>query len=191
MSPTAANAIWLPSGEMHGRTMPSALRGSVGGEVAYAPRVLGLRHLKRGGERPPSGAAGVAECAAANLPVGHVDELGGRRPRRAEREDVLGAGDAWRRHLVAALPARRGVIHDLSAGCSTTGASSRAPLTVASLRCARSATDTAQMDWLLSRVEAKAISRSSGDQRRHEVLRRVLRQLRAVRRDGVSSIQML
>ncbi len=29
MSPTAANATWVPSGEMAGRTMPSAGRGVV------------------------------------------------------------------------------------------------------------------------------------------------------------------
>ena len=51
MSPTAAKAICVPSGEITGRTIPSAWRGSRRREVAHAMvYAVGARHLQGRGE---------------------------------------------------------------------------------------------------------------------------------------------
>src|SRR6185436_9601976 len=65
------------------------------GEVALAPRVGAgrTRHLQRGRELDRLGPVGL-DVAFADLAVGYVIEGRRRRPRGAEREHVLVAGDA-------------------------------------------------------------------------------------------------
>src|SRR3954470_18168368 len=94
MSPIAAKAICLPSGEITGWTTPRTWRGAVdvksrlrraevfgaGGGLNRRVELDRLQHA-------------VVGTALANLAVRDVVKLFRRRPRGAERKDVLAASD--------------------------------------------------------------------------------------------------
>ena len=146
----------------HGADNAQGLARLLIGEIALAARIgpIHRRHFQSGGEG--NGLDRAVQVALFDLAVGGIEKFRGRREAGPERKDMFVAGDGLAVDLQPAFDA----VHPCATTCPPgpqLAASMRA-VVWARRRSSPPAASTTKTPWPNSRVEAKDIWRSSGDQ---------------------------